>query len=148
LKEFGVSDDDIMDVLERRQTTWGHIWAVAVTTVLIGCFAFAHEGIEHAGSALTEYGVANTISEFALSAMGGLPILYVMKTLDVFVRRHWITSYYIDAQAEVLRVVGSVKADDLSFVKARVLAKTKRPNDLGNRRDAGPIGGASGSPTS
>lgn len=102
--------------IERQSNILDWIFIGVFLSILIACFFAIYRLQTH-----TESEVVNVLMALLFTFIVGFLVINIMKMLDKLVRRHWITSYYIEEFDDVIKVVGAVNLSDWEFVSSKLL---------------------------
>lgn len=109
-------DTTMMARVKHREDLWDRLMVGLFVIFLIGTFFAIYIWQPHADSA-----AINIVAALIPTVLGGYPVIQLLSVLDRYVRRRGVTSYYIEEGQEVIKVFGSIRLDDWTFVKARLL---------------------------
>lgn len=104
-----------MESIRRREKFYDWLIAWTLLGLVIVSFVIAYRW------QVSEDVVGKIIIALFQTSFAAFLILQIMKAADKFIRRNWITSYYIEEGADVLKVNGGVPIEDIGFVKSRLL---------------------------
>ena len=103
--------------IERRERIFDNAMGGCFCLLLMAIFFAVFQLDKEASGTMARMFDAGVSALFA-----GYPLIHLLQAIDRYVRRRWITSYYIEECDGVLKVCGGVKLDDFGYVESRLLA--------------------------
>ena len=104
-----------MESIKRREKLYDWFMGGTLLSFVIVSFVVAYRW------QVNEDVVGKIIIALFQTSLAAFLIMQIMKAADNLIRRRWITSYYIEEGANVLKVIGGVRINDISFLKSRLL---------------------------